>query len=109
MHRFAVLMLFSGVAADPLRTNAPAIIPPLLPLQWGTVNPEGWVKDWAVAASRGAVSPEKSWFATGTGVAPTNAQHVALMNDGTEYPPGVGRANGWQHGQPPWAMDEQSA
>ena len=35
----------------------------------------------------------------------------ALMVNGTDYPPGVGRANGWKNGQPnhPWTMAEQSA
>ena len=77
-------------AGDPLRTRVPpAALAPMLPLQWGTVNPTGWIRDWAEAASNGAVSPEVSWFASGN---ETN-----------------GRANGWKNGQPAWAMDEQSA
>ena len=36
--------------------------------------------------------------------------NAAVVN-GTDYPPGVGRANGWKDGQPnsPWTMAEQSA
>jgi hypothetical protein len=81
----------------------------MLPLQWGTVNPLGWVKDWAVTASQGAVSPTNSWFATGIGVQRTEAEEKALLINGTEWPAGIGRANGWLKGQPAWTMDEQAA
>lgn len=97
---------------DPLRVRTPASgAPPLLPLQWGTVQPSGWIRDWATTASQGAVSPTNSWFASGLGIPITPLQHSQLMNNGTNYPPGVGRANGWKDGQPanPWTMAEQSA
>ena len=100
------------VAGDPLRVRTPPTgVPPLLPLQWGTVQPAGWIRDWAVTASQGAVSPIKAWFASGKGIPITAAMDVALMINGTNYPPGVGRANGWKDGQPnhPWTMAEQSA
>ena len=59
----------SPEAGDPLRTRTPAAgAPPLLPLQWGTVNPTGWIRDWAVTASEGAVSPMNAWFAHGKGI-----------------------------------------
>lgn len=90
--RHAVLPVreIEPAAGDPLRTRVPpTALAPMLPLQWGTVNPTGWIRDWAEAASNGAVSPEVSWFASGN---ETN-----------------GRANGWKNGQPAWGMDEQSA
>ena len=99
-------------AGDALRVRTPPTgTPPLLPLQWGTVQPSGWIRDWAVTASQGAVSPLKAWFASGKGIPITAAMDVALMVNGTDYPPGVGRANGWKDGQPnhPWTMAEQSA
>lgn len=99
-------------AGDPLRVRTPpAGAPPLLPLQWGTVQPGGWIRDWAVAASQGAVSPIKAWFASGAGIPITPSMDAALMVNGTDYPPGMGRANGWKDGQPnhPWTMAEQSA
>lgn len=94
---------------DPLRVRVPPVVPPMLPLQWGTVNPLGWIKDWAVTASQGAVSPKNSWFATGIGKQRTEAEQKALLVNGTDWPPGIGRANGWLKGQPAWTMDEQSA
>jgi hypothetical protein len=100
------------VGGDPLRVRQPpGGPPPLLPLQWGTVQPAGWIKDWAVTASRGAVSPTNAWFASGQGMPITPAMHQALMDNDTAYPPGYGRANGWKDGQPnhPWTMAEQSA
>eukprot|EP01048_Picozoa_sp_COSAG05_P011107 COSAG05_NODE_1023_length_6126_cov_6.196117_8_plen_298_part_00 len=108
----AVALQSPPVAGDPLRVRTPPSgAPPLLPLQWGTVQPGGWIRDWAETAARGAVSPTNSWFASGKAIPITSAQHTALMNNGTDYPPGVGRANGWKDGQPahPWTMAEQSA
>jgi hypothetical protein len=99
-------------AGDPLRARTPPHgVPPLLPLQWGTVQPGGWIRDWAVTASQGAVSPIKAWFASGKGIPISPGMDHALMVNGTDYPPGVGRANGWKDGQPnhPWTMAEQSA
>eukprot|EP00040_Diaphanoeca_grandis_P039116 m.258178 g.258178 ORF g.258178 m.258178 type:complete len:667 (-) comp36246_c0_seq1:227-2227(-) len=80
------------VGGDPRRVRFSSngvSTPPLHPLQWGTVSPRGWIKDWAVAGANGAVSPINSWFATGD-----------IKN---------GRSNGWMKGQAPWPMDEQSA
>lgn len=77
-----------STAFDPLRVRVPGGVP-YLPLRWGSVEPEGWVRDWAVAASRGAVSPKNAWFAGGNG--------------------SNGRVNGWKDGQPHFAMDEQAA
>ena len=48
---------------DPMRVNSPEIPFALEPLQWGTVRPQGWIKDWAVAAMEGSVSPEHAAFA----------------------------------------------
>ena len=109
IHCLVAVTFCDAVAQDPLRVRTPAVAPPLLPLQWGTVSPGGWLRDWAVAASEGAVSPTNSWFSTGSGVQRTPAQQKALMDNGTDWPAGVGRANGWRRGQPAWTMDEQSA
>jgi len=101
-----------STAFDRLRTRTPpGGAPPLLPLQWGTVSPRGWIRDWAVTASEGAASPTNAWFASGNGVPITHEDDEALMHNGTNYPPGAGRANGWKDGQPnsPWTMAEQSA
>lgn len=79
----------AGAEVDPARARDPVPGWELVPLRWGSVRPAGWILDWADAARRGAVSPERSWFAAGTGA--------------------NGRSNGWQGGRPPWSQDEQSA
>ena len=53
----------AGTQADSRRVNAPLIPFALEPLQWGAVTPKGWIKDWSVAATKGAVSPENAAFA----------------------------------------------
>ena len=83
------LLLVAAANADPQRKKTPPVVPPLLPLKWGTVNPRGWVRQWAVQGSLGAVSPTRSWFASGKGVQRTAAQEKALLDNGTDWPPGV--------------------
>ena len=53
----------SGDGDDPRRVNTPTVPFALNPLQWGTVTPRGWIKDWAVAATKGSVSPDHAAFA----------------------------------------------
>jgi hypothetical protein len=61
-----------------MRVNNPKVPFALLPLRWGSVTPRGWLKDWALAARYGAVSPEKAVF--------------AKLNSGA--------TDGWLHGRP---------
>ena len=49
---------------DPLRVNQPNQPFGLQPLQWGAVTPQGWLRDWAMAAANGAASPTAAAFAT---------------------------------------------
>jgi len=60
--------------------NAPVTPFALEPLPWGSVHPEGWIRDWALAASRGAASP-------------TSAAFAVLKIDGV-------RVDGWRDGRP---------
>eukprot|EP00040_Diaphanoeca_grandis_P000149 m.14498 g.14498 ORF g.14498 m.14498 type:complete len:723 (-) comp10170_c0_seq1:354-2522(-) len=80
-----------SITMDPLRVNAPGVPYALKPLRWGTVNPNGWILDWANAAKDGAVSPTKAAFAT-------------LTVEGKPV-------DGWLHGRPDVGgfWDEDSA
>ena len=74
--------LAAPTAGDPLRVRTGVGgggVLSLLPLQWGTVQPAGWIKDWAVTASHGAVSPTNAWFASGSAVgSPARARQRPL-------------------------------
>eukprot|EP00035_Acanthoeca_spectabilis_P029756 m.475363 g.475363 ORF g.475363 m.475363 type:complete len:782 (-) comp38181_c0_seq1:62-2407(-) len=59
-----VLGLATTGGADPRRVNQPLVPYALEPLQWGDVQPRGWLLDWATAARHGAASPERATFAT---------------------------------------------
>ena len=62
----------------PRRVIEPLVPWRLRPLTWGTVQPRGWIRDWAVAGRNGAVSPKHAAFA--------NVQD--------------GKVNGWRDGRP---------
>jgi hypothetical protein len=74
---------------DPRRKNQPKVAFALQPLQWGSVTPQGWIREWAQAARNGAVSPTKAAFAT--------------LQDG--------KVDGWRNGRPAEGgfWDEDSA
>ena len=76
---------------DSLRVNGPRVPFGLQPLRWGAVQPQGWLRQWAVALSRGAGSPKCSAFAT-------------LDLEG-------GSVDGWKDGRPSFGgfWDEDSA
>ena len=76
---------------DSLRVNGPRVPYGLQPLRWGAVQPQGWLRQWAVALSRGAGSPKCSAFAT-------------LDLEG-------GSVDGWKDGRPSFGgfWDEDSA
>lgn len=50
-------------AFDPHRANRPQVPFALEPVQWGSVQPQGWLREWAEAARHGAGSPETAPFA----------------------------------------------
>lgn len=95
----AICLLFSwscskaaastGPIYDYRRVNHPMIPFALDPLQWGSVTPLGWIRQWAMYARNGAASPTKAAFAT-------------LQN---------GKVNGWRNGRPAIGgfWDEDSA
>ena len=100
-------------SADARRVNAPLIPNALHPLRWGSVQPAGWLRDWALAARHGAASPERAAFHS---VRPY--PHGAA--DGLAGQPGcVGSSNGllcqtadgWRDGRPAsdFFWDEDSA
>jgi hypothetical protein len=78
---------------DPRRKNQPKVPYALQPLQWGSVTPQGWIREWAQAARNGAVSPTKAAFAT--------------LQDGHGHFLG----DGWRNGRPQEGgfWDEDSA
>lgn len=84
--RFSITMLVllillpkaSAFVADSRRVNSPLVPFKLEPLQWGSVSPLGWLRDWAMAGRHGAVSPVHAAFA--------NVQN--------------GTVNGWRDGRP---------
>eukprot|EP00937_MAST-01D_sp_MAST-1D-sp2_P001217 g1217.t1 len=76
---------------DPRRVNEPPIPYALQPLQWGAVEPRGWLREWALAARHGAASPTRAAFAT--------------------YKPQGHSVDGWRDGRPEFGgfWDEDSA
>ncbi len=97
----------STATGDHRRVNAPAVPFGLAPLQWGSVRPKGWIKDWALSGREGLGSPEHAPFAhikdSDAGVFHSGHHHIGNSNDG-----GV---DGWKNGRPnSWGFwDEDSA
>ena len=64
---FALIFASSSAwppVVDPRRVNAPIVPFALEPLQWGAVEPRGWIREWAETLARGAASPTCAAFAT---------------------------------------------
>ena len=81
----------ASASSDPLRVNDPVVPLALQPLQWGTVRPGGWLREWATALTEGSGSPKCSAFAN---IRPENHS-----------------VDGWRGGRPSFGgfWDEDSA
>ena len=83
---------------DPRRVNRPPTAFALEPLQWGAVEPRGWLRTWALALSKGAASPTCAAFAT---LAVPDRKHPNVTHS----------VDGWKKGRPSFGgfWDEDSA
>ena len=81
---------------DSRRVNSPKVPFGLAPLQWGSVRPLGWIRDWALANSEGLGSPEHAAFAhiTDKDANVFHSGHHHIGNDNT------GGVDGWKDGRP---------